>query len=198
MGERRSMFEDILTLDQLADEPEEEIDGFDPEADPFAGPPPVDDGKYLVKLTLNEKRPVEKKPRTDGLGNYFRIGVVAVIQDPGGKFDGRMLFDDASTLPFGNSGSTRVAGILKALNVKPLPSASGQALQLCKALEAGPAATVKTQWEVSYKEDDGSWKRIKGQKNFLKYPNGSPMPIYPCPNGEEKEARATIRIYEKA
>jgi hypothetical protein len=109
-----------------------------------------------------------------------------------------MLFDDASTLPFGNSGSTRVAGILKAIGTKPLPSASGQALQLCKALEGGPSATVKTQWEVSYKKEDETWARVKGQKNFPKYPNGSPMPLYPCPNGDEKEAKAVIRIYEKA
>lgn len=184
-----------LTLDQLADETEELLEGYDERANFFDGPPPVDDGEYLVKLELATQQAILRKTDKNGRP-YYQIGLIATVSNPGGKFDGRKLFDRPNTIIL--RGSNRVSGILQALGIKPLPSASSQGTQLAKALQGTPECLVRTQWESRYKASDGTYKTFaKGQKKHPTSESGAHLHSNIGPDGEEITAQATIVAYKK-
>lgn len=148
---------------------EVELEGFDPEQNFFAAPPPPDDGTYIAKLKLQAGRGAQKGTDKNGR-EFYQTSVEARISD-GGKFDNRPVFDRVNTIVL--KGGTRVGGILQALGVKPPSTAAAQIKTLIQTLEAEPQGRVTTRWRSSVKDVDGTYKEMwKGQKNHPSDGNG--------------------------
>src|SRR4030095_553967 len=110
---------DINNLELGSDEP---LEGFDAETDFFTSPPPPDDATYVASLKLQDGSAV--KPGTDKNGRkFFQLSLEARIKD-GGKFDNRPVFDRPNTIVL--QSSTRVAGVLHALEIQPPSGAAAQ------------------------------------------------------------------------
>lgn len=116
------------------------------DADAFQGPPPPDDGDHRVKLRLGDRK-VQMGKSKDGR-NYFMVHIDAEVLDP--EFEGRRVFDNASSLIMQSSGTCRIAGVLKAIG-ETVPSRT-TAKELTKALvdrlAGDPEATITTVWEA--------------------------------------------------
>lgn len=182
-----------LTLDQLANETEEILDGFDQNANLFDGLPPIKEGKYTVSLKLTPEKSIEKKIDKNG-HTYYQLNLVGQVQDPGGDEDKKMFWDRINTILLRNT--NRVASLLRELGQTPLPSASGQALQLARILEGGATVKAKLQWEASWKDANGVWQRVKKADSFPKDGNGKPVPKLLTPDGEEVDAKVAVVAYE--
>jgi hypothetical protein len=187
-----------LTLEQLEQETGEQIEGFEPTADPFAGPPPVPDGEYVVTLSLGDKEAITKRTSGKSGKDYYQVRVVAKIVDPTGKVDGRYVFDRVNTVIFGNSRSTRVAGVLQALGIMAQPSDAVQAAQLAKALKGSPQCRIKTRWETQCKNGEGKYITLfKGQKNHPVLEDGSHSFTTTTPEGDDVNAQVVVVNYKK-
>ncbi len=188
---------------------DEEI-SVDADADAFAGPPPPDDGDHLVKLSLGKRKVTMGKAKTGD--NFFMVDINAKVV--AGPFENRILFDNASTMVMQNSGTCRIAGVLKALG-EQVPSRTTKkdiARSLVDKLAGEPQSTVTSQWTAfcqSCKDDfeQSHGKRgkkngimLRGQRNFPS--NGSDhghkhqVECVQC--GSLLSARAEIVAYKSA
>lgn len=185
-----------LTLNDLDQMPDVEMEGFDPEADPFAAPPPPDDGKYLVRLRLQEGK-LPKKGTDKNDRDFYSVSLEARIVKPGNAFDNRPLFDNVNTVLFNKT--TKVAGILRLLGIEPSSSGARQVVQLAKALEGeGREIGVKTRWTAQYKNPDGKYEDIVkgGQRNFPMIPGSDRHAhVVESPDGQDVAAQAKIIAY---
>lgn len=184
-----------LTLDQLANETEETLEGFDETVNLNEGLAPLPDGKYLAKLELTPEGGIQKRVDKNGR-TYYQVNAMGTVQEPGSPNDGRKFFDRLNTIVF--RGSNRLASLLVEAGIRPLPSASGQALQLVKALEGGLLIKAKTQWEASWQKVDGTYDRLRKMANFPKTEEGKPIPVVITPDGTEAKAFVTVVAYQRA
>jgi len=143
------------------------ISGFSADADPFAQPAPPDDGQHIVKLSFFEADPSKRWKRQDG--GHFSAKVICTIIE-GEPFAGRKMFDYMVSTKINQSGSTRAAGIIRALGERPLGSHKDQARQLNHLIEQSPMCRVTTMWHLRQSiQEDGKYTTVfekKGQKNF--------------------------------
>lgn len=188
---------------QLADE-QVDIDG---DADAFAGPPPPNDGDHRVKLSVG-KRAVsggkDKKGRP-----FYMVDTNAKIL--AGDFENRILFDNVSTMVMDSSGTSRMAGVLKALG-EPVGGRTS-IVELSRAyvnkLTGEPEVLVQSQWTAYCADcksdfDSSGGKRgkkngivLRGQKRFPQDANGGHRHVVECPNcGSVLNARAEIIAYK--
>ena len=187
---------------QLADE---QVD-VNADADAFAGPPPPTDGDYRVKLSLG-KRGVSQGKAKDGK-LFYMADVNAKVTT--GEFENRILFDNVSTMVMQNTGTSRMAGVLKALGdpVGGRVSILETTRKFADMLAGEPEVTVQTQWTAYCQdckaENDANKSRgkkggivLRGEKRFPQNGGGHHRAQVECPNcGSLLNARAEIVAYK--
>lgn len=188
---------------QLADE-QVDVNG---DADAFAGPPPPDDGDHRAKLSLGKRAVTSGKSKNGGL--FYMVDVNAKII--AGAFENRILFDNASTMVMQNTGTSRMAGIMKALGetISGRTSIVELTRNFVAKLTGEPEVIVQSQW-TAYCQDcneenkNSNGKRgkkggvvLRGQKRFPENGDKSHRAQVECPNcGSLLNARAEIVAYK--
>ena len=170
----------------------EEAMELDTDADAFSFPAPPPDGVYEVRMQPSdqgwERRYSEKLHK-----HYLQIGLELRIVDPGGDFDDKPIFDNASDIVMQGTHICRIAGILKALG-ETIPSKTTN-VELCRmfdtVLATNPSTRVKIRWEAYSKDQKKTLKR--GMNNFPKNADGKPLHVFEDPNTKE-EITANVRI----
>ena len=212
------------------DSPQEMLDENDPrltseslddrtEADAFAPPPPLPDGKWRARLSQpdlqHDGKPVRhylrntpwiKNAKGEPTVSYI-FGVLATISDLSGKFDGMKLTDSfRKTVIDAKSGTSDASTLIQKCG-GVLPRKTTQAERLTnveKVLSSEPEVIVETAWEVSCASCDEAAKSsgTKKQGVFLKgmhrFPvrNGQPDPEVACPKcGKLLRGRPVIQRY---
>lgn len=188
---------------QLADE---QVD-LNADADAFAGPPPPNDGDHLAKLSMGKRAVTGGK---DKRGRPFYI-VDTNAKLIAGAFDGRILFDNVSTIVMDSSGTSRMAGVLKALGhqVGGRTSIVELSRLYVNTLVGEPQVTVQSQWtaycaDCKAEADASGGKRgkkngivLRGEKRFPQDANGGHRHQVECPNcGSMLNARAEVVAYK--
>lgn len=170
---------------------EEQVE-MDPEADAFSFPAPPPDGVYEVRMQPSDQgweRRYSKKLNK----HYLQIGLELRIVDPGGEFDDKPIFDNASDIVMQGTRICRIAGILKALG-EAIPSKTTN-IELCRKFEevlaTNPSLRIKTRWEGYSKDQEKTVKR--GMASFPKNAEGKPLHVFEDPNTKE-EITANVRI----
>jgi hypothetical protein len=194
------MAPDVEKLD--INDPSLEVENLDinPEADAFAFPPPPPDNTYRAKLKSKQvnNAPFEPKKAKNGT-LYLYTAIEARIIDPAGKQDDWPVFDNfVSTMVMENSGTSRVAGILKALG-QPVPARTSHKdliQRLIDVLAGEPEVQITTMWEGYCETCDKTV--VKGMKRFPKAADGdSHQANMACPkDGTEVRAQARIVKYQ--
>lgn len=176
------------------------------EADAFASPaPPPElgpDGKAIkYRVTLSHKEAESKNQykasETKTGARYIKTALEAKIIDEGGPFDGYTLNDNfVSTMVMPQSGTCRMAGILKALKVpfSARISAPDLARLFQQTINGEPQVLVEVQWGAYSEEEDKTV--LRGEKRWPKDKDGKRVHIARYDKtGEEVTARAEIDNY---
>lgn len=186
----------------------EEMVDVQGDADAFAGPPPPADGDHLVKLSLG-KRGVSQGKAKDGK-LFYMVDVNGKIIS--GDFENRILFDNVSTMVMTNTGTSRIAGVLKALG-DPVNGRVGildTTRKFVEHLTGEPQVTVQTQWTAycgdcndAFKANKSKGKKggivLRGEKRFPENGDKTHRAQVECPNcGSLLNARAEIVAYKAA
>lgn len=200
----------FVSLTDIAGE-DVEMEGFDPNANAYAGPPPVKPGNYVASLSFASNNPEEhweakpynadKYPERAGT-NYYNTRLVATILD--GEYEGRKVFSDnfMGTGIFGNKGTSNVASLLRELgydlsNVRK----QTQLMELLEQALAGEPTIgifVDAEWRGSAEnlDENGYRKSVRGVRNFPKGPDGEPLMAWEDDvTGETIAARPFIAGY---
>lgn len=142
--------------------------------DAYELPPPVDDGKYRVKLKQIDVKDaksnvvrwaVKKKEGTNDGKPYAYTAIEAQILQPGGKFDGLKVRDNfISTMKNKRNGGVPVVTILDALNVKVPSKANAKELMelFIKTLAGEPELVIETAWEGQVSQEESDVYKAKG------------------------------------
>ncbi len=167
----------------LLDEP---VD-YNPDAVPTSTKVP--DGTYLMELSLGK---FGVKPKaTKANKAYVEAHVQGKVIAPGTKFDGFRVSGFLTSLEFADETSA-IQQMLRICGNKSRPTTCRELLaEVEDTLNANPQVLTKVRWEARAKDENGSWKRVKGMKNFPTLPDGSHDPEIDIA-GEIVEARETI------
>jgi len=190
---------------------QDELVDVNPDADAFAGPPPPDDGDHRVKLSLG---PSKVTGGTIGKGEqkgkpWYQIELQGRIQ-PGDSFEGRIMFNRASTMIF--NGTSEVIGVLKAIGeqVSARESVLDLLRRLKARLESEPECIMRTQWtaycadcKAEYETNKSRGKKngimLRGQNRFPQEDNGKRRHQIECPIcGTLLTARPEVVAYKSA
>lgn len=180
---------------------------LNPDADAFTFPAPPPAGTYDAKLKVKQKDGSDFVRGTTKDGkSYLATQIEARLIIPSGdnqKYDNWPVFDNfVSTLVSQQTGTTRLAGILKALGV-PVPAKTSDvelAKLLLNALAGEPSCKITIDWEGSAdtgRTDDKGEKiyvRKKGMKNYPSDGAGGHRPSITV-DGTDIQANATILKY---
>ena len=179
--------------------PDDEYE-FDPDADAFAGPAPLNDGEHIVTLKLSNQGVISG---VSGKGvPYTMVNIEATVTDEGDAQNNYKVFDSASPSVSEFTGTSRIAGIMQVLGAD-IP-ARGKQSDLVRAfvdtLNGSPQCKVTTKWEgfcadCPNPKKDGALGLVvvRGQRNF---PEGKHSVA--CPKcGGEVSAKAKITKYSK-
>jgi hypothetical protein len=207
----------VLDLDMIDTALLPEDIEINPDANPFAAPPPPDDGTHRVKLAVVDNSFEHSQTRPDNNGNrraFIKFKVTGTILDEGSKNNNKRVFDNVNTLTF--DGKSYLGGILiAALGGTPEAKAQIGAIknyvELAKAakriLAGEPIVRVVTKWVAQRKITDASGKEkdkyevVKsGQKSFAKInpadPNSDHNPVFfDSKTGTEVKAQAVVQEY---
>lgn len=205
--DNKSKFIDINDLG-LEEEP---LGGdFDPNANSFSGPPPLDKGKYVVLPAFAEadpsKRVIERQYKTDkghAPGRYLSTRLIMTVVSPEGKA-GRKFFDDFVSTGIWMDDTSKVASILHLLGFKDAVSEAKSHEDLMRALgnalSGNPVIGVTLDWEGRVKNDDGGYDTIyKTQTEFPVRKDGTYDPVITDGEGNVLgNARTNVKGYFKA
>lgn len=188
---------------------DEVLDGFDPNANQFAAPPPVKAGLYTASLRFandeSDKRwfPIayngEKYPDKAGK-TYSKTRLIGQIISLGNEFDGRRVQDPfCSTGIFGNSTTNKVASLIhlfgreEDLNNVTTDTELRELFEQCLAAE--PVVRIVTDYEWTGSKESG-YKIIRGKANFPTDSNGNVILMQTDPvTGEETPGYSVITKY---
>ena len=152
---------------------EEDFESYDvnPDGDAFAAPAPVPDGSYDVLVAVQHSKFTRRHIKTgQNKGKPFLTATLELtVVDPEGEFDGRKIFADINTLIQQSSGSSTIAGVLKALGVEVDTRTNDGALcqLLGQAVAAEPTCRVKTRWRAAAKDAEGKYQTLRsGMRSF--------------------------------
>jgi hypothetical protein len=176
------------------------------EQDPYAAPPPLPDGRWLVKIksrdvkgqdgqparykVVTEKKGVPLNPRDPDPAKrpYAFTALDAVVIDASGKYEGIVLSDYfVSTQPEKKKGgSVKLEWILKQLKVQMPKTYNPRFLldEFFKAVASEPLIEIDTVWEGSVdQETQDQFKaageytpNVRGQHRFPQDSKGNPIP----------------------
>lgn len=141
--------------------------------DAYAAPPPMPDGKYRVKVKqIDVKGPdgnmtrFNVKQGKEGKSAYAYTALELTVQDPGGQFDGRKIFDRFVSTMTQRNGGIPMVRILTCLGVQlPAKTSAAQLLEaFFKATAGEPELEVETVWEGGLDEADRERFKAAGKK----------------------------------
>lgn len=201
-----------VDLDSIDASLVEETISINPEANPMEEVPPVDDGKYRVKVLVDQKSWEQRETKENKSGNKTTyLSVKASFEIVDGKFEGRRVFGNfLSTLVF--DGKCEMAYLLIKM-LGDTPEARQEVanlknyVELAKAFKqvsAGePIVQVSTKWVAQYvsgkneKTGKDEYKVARsGQRNFPPDGKGGFKHVFVHPqSGQEVKARAEIQDY---
>ena len=211
--ETQTQYLDLAALPAVPTE-EDHVE-VDPNADPYAGPPPPNDGEHLVKVTYGSDDPEKRwQKRTDKRNGtiYYATSIISRVIAPQNEDDNKAVFDNfVSTQMY--RGTSKVIGLISALrgDVTQISSHLDQVRILDELLRGEPTCGLETYWESQHntgeKDDRGKdiWKTVmdpvtrrpyKGQKNFPRKPDGTFEHIVHSPvDGSDCPAQAKAKRY---
>ena len=188
-------------------EQDEFPEGFNPSEDAFEQAPPVPDGRYKLKLVLQEEDAYQSWD-TDSGKKELKANIVAeivnVIKVPDAyreeKLEGAKVFASVTTsIPRGKSTCT-MAGLLRELMqdkkyakvIEAIPTSKQKLLQVFdKVVKMEPILGASTVWEA-WEEGKQGWKCVKkGMENFPKGKDGKYSNVV---KGKEGEVTAKAKI----
>lgn len=175
----------------------EEID-INPEGDAFSSPPPAPEGIYMSQLSKGEGKSWQQGTSKKGQ-KYLAIAVAAkLVLGENVKYDGALVFDNfVSTMVMDNSGTCRIAGILKAAGQPVQPgkqNAADLARQFDAFLSGDPSIKIQTKWEGYCKTCEKTV--LKSMLKFPPNPAGGHKGEANCPKcGDTVTAKAVIEKY---
>ncbi len=165
-----------------------------PDADPYAAPPPLPDGRWLVKIKQRDVKgqdgqPARYKVATDKQGQpYAFTALDAVVIDQSGKWDGVSLTDYfvSTRADSRKGGAIPLAWILAQLKVQLPARITARTLldEFFKATAGEPMLEIDTVWEGSPDKDtqerfDQAGERsprVLGQHRFPQDSKGASIP----------------------
>lgn len=161
---------------------------------PYAVPPPLPDGRWLVKIKQRDVKDQQGQPARYKV-DQTRQGVVyaftaldATIIDPSGKYDGIVLQDYfVSTLPNQRKGNAiPLSWILSCLKVQLPAKINAKVLldEFFKATASEPQLEIDTVWEGGLDQDQQErfeqagerQPRVLGQHRFPQNAKGESLP----------------------
>lgn len=157
-----------IDLNDISLQTEELGPDFNPEADAFSFPPPPDDGVHRVSLDYGQNK-VQQGFSAKAQKSFIMFHLQMKPVDE----KGWTVFDRPSTMIFGSSGTSRVAGIILAATGQPAKARDtvGLAKELDALIRAEKVLKVETRWVAScnHGEDGGKYQTIRsGQAKFPK------------------------------
>jgi hypothetical protein len=178
------------------DDPNLLTEEFDTNQDqnPYAIPPPLPDGRWLVKIKQRDVKDQQgqparyKKAQTRDGRPYASTALDATVIDPSGKWDGIQLSDYfVSTLPNARKGNAiPLCWILGCLKVQLPPKINAVTLldEFFKATASEPQLEIDTVWEGGLSQDDQErfeqagerQPRVLGQHRFPQTAKGESIP----------------------
>src|SRR5258708_2386414 len=147
---------------QLADE-QVDING---DADAFAGPPPPDDGDHRAKLSMGPQKVLGGKDKNGK--PFYMVSTQAKITV--GPWENRIVFDNPSSMVMQNTGTSRIAGILKATGnpVSGRVSTLEVVRKYADVLVGEPESIIQTQWTAYCKDCQDEAKAGNGRSKAPK------------------------------
>ena len=191
---------------------DEQVEGFDQEADAYEVPPPVADGEHIVEVKLSvTKQDAGEFVTKDEDGaerKHFFLNLVLTIVGKSDPEKGRVIFDTPNTMPrrTAKGVTTAVATLIRRFGGK----ASGRPFTDIQTLKnilskSTPKAKVTTRWEATYDKDireahkaktGGSLKAYKkGQASFPEV-DGINVPLSVDNEGRALRTGAAVIKYE--
>jgi hypothetical protein len=168
------------------------------DANPYAIPPPLPDGRWLVKIKQRDVKDQQGQParyKVDQISKGPRAGTVyaftaldATVIDPTGKWDGIVLSDYfVSTLPNERKGNAiPLSWILGCLKVQLPAKINAKTLldEFFKATAGEPMLEIDTVWEGGLAQEDQErfeqagerQPRVLGQHRFPQTAKGESLP----------------------
>ena len=178
--------------------PDEEL-VLNPDGDAFAGLAPIGDGEHVAVLTLGN-RGTQLGTTKDGR-KYIMTHLQATIQEGEKKFT---VFDTVSTLVQESSGTSRMAGVLRAAGetVPARTTIADLARQFAQFIAGSPRVLITTRWEAQYQlpaepgQTKGKYKTfLRGQRKFPENGNGGFVSEVKAPDGTLVKAQAVVTKY---
>ena len=164
------------------------------DANPYAVPPPLPDGRWLVKIKQRDVKDQQGQParykvdQTRDGRVYAFTALDATVIDPSGKWDGINLSDYfVSTLPNARKGNAiPLSWILGCLKVQLPAKINAKTLldEFFKATASEPQLEIDTVWEGSLDQADQErfeqagerTPRVLGQHRFPQNAKGESLP----------------------
>jgi hypothetical protein len=176
----------VVDLDSLDETLVQEEVFIDPNADPFASPPPPPDGTHRFKLKIQKDSWKSGKTKKGTPQDYLSCKVQANVVAEGEKWNNLTAFDGfVSTLVY--DGKSRMAGILKAVG-SPIEGNINR-VALAKAFRAAlagePICRIRGRWNAS--ENVAKPGEDKVYKSFLTGIRNFPQKERTNPETGEKE-----------
>lgn len=184
--------EEFVSLAELELLEEQELAGFNPEADANAGLPPLPAGDYIARVYYTSADPDKIWAPKMSRKNKPYYGASVTLETVSNKdpmTDGRKFTHNAMTLVT-QGGTTSCQALLQALGfgeqLMRSPKTAKAQIKLLNDALSGDAALVGValEWEArfSVEKKDGSGdyeelKRVRGMKKFDKDANGDPIPF---------------------
>lgn len=212
---RNNMAEEneVLSLADLEGLQDEVLAGCDPNVDANALPPPIQPGKYLVKVThqaedeklwtAKKTKAGSKTPNVPYMSTDLWCTFVDNPVNPR-EYNGRRISANNIMTLVLNDGSTGAMAVIQGLGKGPElangpQTASRQCIMLSKLLQSEPLVGIEVDWEASWyskeKEED-LHARKRGAKHFNKDEDGKYIPQLSI-DGDEADVRPFVRRWLK-
>lgn len=205
------MSDSFVDINNLGLEEEPLGEGFDPNANSFAGPPPLAKGTYVASVAFREadssKQFQEKEYKTDkghAPGKYLATKLVATVKSPE-TVAGRKIFDDFVSTGIWQDDTSTIASILHVLGlgdeVGRVAREGGGHFALARlfanVIAGEPTLRVSVDWEGRVKQEDGSYETVyKTMTDFRQREDGTYDPIIRDGEGNQiGQARLKIKGY---
>ncbi len=158
---------------------DEQIEGFDAEADAYEVPPPVSDGEHIVEVKLSETKQdageFVTKDEDGAEKKHFFLNLVLTIIGKSDPEKGRVIFDTPNTMPRRTQKgvTTAVATLIRRFGGKATgrPFADIQTLKSILSRSV-PKAKVTTRWEATYDKDVRDAHKAKTGQSLKAYKKG--------------------------
>jgi hypothetical protein len=201
---------EYLSLAELEEMEGEVLENFNPEADANALPPPIQPGKYLVKVKHQveeqekfwESKKTGKDAKNPGVPYFSTSLWCEIVENPANpkEYHGRRIpVNNVMTLVM-NDGTTGAQAVIQALGkghelANGPQTANRQCVMLSRLLMGEPLIGAEVDWEASWyskEKAEDLHDRVRGAKKFKKGEDGKYIPEMSI-DGDEADVRPFVR-----